>query len=343
MRVDASRSADVVRAADGANLVINAGLPDFNVKIMAAALRVGAHYQDMCSHLRDLRHAEQLRLHPRFKNAGLTALVNTGVAPGLTNLLAAELADGFDRVRRIGIRLLEDQDATTPVMSWSPRVIIDELSAPPLVYRGGRFALAEPFGEPTTFEFPKPFGPRRVVTIYGDEVATIPLYIKVGRVDMKSGGTDIDLGASLYAAGVLGGRPVSVGREKIAPRAFFERIAPKVPNPEEMRRLVKEGSVRNSWLLAAVDAEGVAGGRSTTRAVTAIFPDLRAVMRRRPGATYVSYPTALCAAAFSRIIPSIGKPGVFPPEALEASLRQRVLDDLRRAGVKFVRRAESKR
>lgn len=338
-KVDASRPAELARAARGADLVINAGLPDFNENVMAAALRSGAHYQDMCSHLKDLRHAEQLRSGARFRKAGLVALINTGVAPGLTNLLAADLADRFDRVRRIGIRLLEEQDATSPVMSWSPRVIIDELSAPPLVYRGGRFALAAPFGDPETFAFPRPFGPRRVVAIYGDEVATIPLYLDVEDVDMKSGGTDIDFGAALHAAGMFAAGPVAFGRERIAPREFFERVAPKVPTPAEMTRLVKKGSVKNSWLLAAVEAEGTAAGRLIVRAVTAVFPDLLDVMRRRPGATYVSHPTALCAAAFSRIIPAIQERGVLPPEALAAPLRRRVLTDLKREGVKFVTRS----
>jgi saccharopine dehydrogenase-like NADP-dependent oxidoreductase len=337
VRVDASRPRDVARAAKGADLVVNAGLPDFNANVMTAALAAGAHYQDMCSHLKDLRHAEQLRFRARFKKAGRVALINTGVAPGLTNLLAADLADGFDRVRRIGIRLLEEQDAAAPVMSWSPRVIIDELSATPLVFRNGSFGFAEPFGDAETFRFPAPFGPRRVVAIYGDEVATIPLYLRVDDVDMKSGGTDIDFGAALHAAGMFGAAPVAVGRERIAPRDFFERVAPKVPTPAEMARLVKEGSVRNSWLLAAVEAEGVASGRAASRVVTAVFPDLRETMRRRPGATYVSYPTALCAAAFSKAIPRIASPGVIPPEALAPSLRRRVVEDLRAQGVRFVR------
>ena len=339
VRVDASRPADVAKAAKGADLVINAGLPDFNLKVMAAALSVGANYQDLCSRLQDLRHAEQLRFHARFRRAGRVALFNTGVAPGLTNLLAAELASGLDRTRAIRIRLLEEQDADEPVMSWSPRVIVDELASPPLVLRAGRFGNVKPFSGAETFVFPKPFGPRRVVAVYGDEVATIPLYLKVREVDMKSGGTDIDFGAALFAAGLLGSKPVTIGRERVRPRDMLEAVAPKVPTPEEMRRLVEKGSVRNSWLLASVEAEGMLDGRRASRTVTAVFPDLRQVMRLRPGATYVSYPTALCAAAFSRIMPRIRTTGAMPPEALDGALRKTVLRDLKNAGVVFVRRS----
>ncbi|HTK04427.1 MAG TPA: saccharopine dehydrogenase NADP-binding domain-containing protein [Candidatus Eisenbacteria bacterium] len=342
VRVDASRTKDVARAAKGADLVINAGLPDFNLNVMAAALAAGAHYQDLCSRLEDLRHAEQLRLHGQFRKAGRVALFNTGVAPGLTNLLAAELAAGLDRTRAIRIRLLEEQDADEPVMSWSPRVIVDEMASPPLVYEKGRFGNVKPFSGAETFVFPRPFGPRRVVAVYGDEVATIPLYLKVGDVDMKCGGTDITFGESLFAAGLLGSTPVKIGGQSIRPRDLLEAVAPKVPTPAEMRRLIRQGKVRNSWLVAAVEAEGTLGGRRATRTVTAVFPDLRQVMRLHAGATYVSYPTALCAAAFSKTIPGLRTPGAIPPEALEGAVRKTVLRELKGAGVRFVRR-ESKR
>ncbi|MEY4744277.1 MAG: hypothetical protein RL272_222 [Candidatus Parcubacteria bacterium] len=342
MRVDASDVADLTRAVAGSDLIINAGLPDFNERVMAAALAVGSHYQDMCSRLADLRHAEQLRFDARFRRAGLTALFNTGVAPGLTNLLAAELADGFGRLRSLRIRLLEEQDAAVPVMSWSPRVIVDELASPPLVYRGGRFVLTKAFADAETFVFPRPFGPRRTVSIYGDEVATIPLYIKVRDVDMKSGGTDIEFGAAIQAAGLLSSEPVAVGGASVRPRDFFELIAPKVPTPEEMRRLVRDGSVRNSWLLAAVEAEGDCGGKRMVRTVTAVFPDLRSVMRRRPGATYVAYPTALCAAAFTRAIGESRRTGAYPPEALEAPMRRRILRELKAQGIAFSTRTKTK-
>lgn len=339
VRVDASSDASVARAARGTDLVINAGLPDFNLAVMRAALRIGAHYQDMCSRLEDLRHAEQISLDGEFRRAGLVALVNTGVAPGLTNLLAADLAAQFDRPRAVRVRLLEDQDADEPVMSWSPRVIIDELASPPLTFRRGRFGLTTAFADAETFAFPAPFGKRRVVSVYGDEIATLPLYLKgIRDADMKSGGTDIEFGAAISAAGMLSATPVRVGGATVRPRDVFEAVAPKVPSPAELRALVKKGSVRNAWLVASVEVDGAVRGRTVTRVAHAAFPDLRAVMRRHPGATYVAHPTAACAAAFSRIIPTLQRRGAFPPEALDVAARRAVLADVARAGI-TIRRA----
>jgi saccharopine dehydrogenase-like NADP-dependent oxidoreductase len=225
-------------------------------------------------------------------------------------------------------------------MSWSPRVIVDELASPPLVFRGGKFGNVKAFSGAETFAFPRPFGRRRVVAVYGDEVATLPLYLKVRDVDMKSGGTDIDFGAALAAAGLLDDRTIAVGRERVRPRDLLELVAPKVPTPAEMRKLVERGRVRNSWLVAAVEADGSAGGNAVTRSATAVFPDLRQVMKLRPGATYVAYPTALCAAAMSAAVPRIGRAGAMPPEALDRAIRRTVLRELKDAGVFFVRRGE---
>src|SRR5688500_18086725 len=132
VRVDASTPAEVAKAAQGFDLVVNAGLPDFNEKVMAAALAAKAHYQDLCSHLKDLRNAEQSRFDARFRKIGRTALFNTGVAPGLTNLLTAELARGFERRPAARIRPHEEQDADAPVWTWPPRVVGEELASPPL-------------------------------------------------------------------------------------------------------------------------------------------------------------------------------------------------------------------
>src|SRR3989338_6029756 len=110
--LDAARTGKIVKAAKGADLIINASLPDFNENIMRAALRVGANYQDLASRLADLKTVEQLKFHSRFRKAKLVGLINAGVAPGITNLLARLAADKLDEVRSIRFRLLEEQEAS---------------------------------------------------------------------------------------------------------------------------------------------------------------------------------------------------------------------------------------
>ena len=334
-RGDVRTMGDVEKVGAGSSIVINAGLPNLNRVIMGGALRIGAHYQDLCSHLADLKNAEQLRFHDAYRKAGLRALFNTGVAPGLTNLLAADLAERFDEVDQIRFRLIEDQDATRPIFTWSPTVLFDELMAPPLVYRKRRFRLVEPFSEPEQYEFPPPFGSRRVFNIYGDEVATIPKYLRCQGVDMKSGGADIDFGAALFHAGVLSTKRVTFRGRRLVPFDFFARLASAVPTPEATMALVRDGVVRNANLVVSVEVTGTVRRRKRLARVTAVYPDLKEILRRAPGATYISWPTAISAVAFTRALIRHDRPGAIPPEALPAELRARVRHDLELRGVHF--------
>ena len=334
-KVDVRTMKDIERAGKGSSIVLNAGLPNLNRVIMGGALRLGAHYQDMCSHLADLKNAEQLEFHKAFRDAGLRALFNTGVAPGITNLLAADLVEQFDEVDEIRFRLIEDQDSTRPIFTWSPTVLFDELMAPPLVYRKRRFRLVEPFSEPEQYEFPQPFGSRRVFNIYGDEVATIPRYLRCQSVDMKSGGADIDFGAALFHAGVLSRKRVTYQGRRLVPFDFFARLASAVPTPEATVALVRDGVIRNAHLVVSVEVTGIVRRRKRKARITAVYPDLKEILRRAPGATYISWPTAISAAAFTRALIRHDQPGVIPPEALPAELRARVRHDLELRGVSF--------
>jgi len=107
------------------DLIVNASLPNFNLNVMQVCLKVKSNYIDFCSLLKDLITPEQLSLHEDFKKAGLLAIINAGVSPGLTNIIAKQLSSKLDSIESINFRILEDQDQQ--VYSWSPEVILDEL------------------------------------------------------------------------------------------------------------------------------------------------------------------------------------------------------------------------
>ena len=48
------------------------------------------------------------------------------------------------------------------------------------------------FADSEKYSFPKPIGERPVFNIYGDEVSTIPLYIKTRNVSFKAGGSEVE-------------------------------------------------------------------------------------------------------------------------------------------------------
>jgi saccharopine dehydrogenase-like NADP-dependent oxidoreductase len=332
-RVDASKIKDVARAAKGYDLIINASIPRYNTNIMEAALKVNANYQDLCSELRNWKNPEQLPFHRRFKQAGLVGLINTGVAPGVTNLLAAEVAHKLDSVDEIKIRLIEDMQSSEFIFSWSTQVALDTIRANPLCYRNRRFIFLEPFGDAEDYEFPHPFGKKRLMNLYGDEIATLPLYLPVNNVCMKSGGADIDIARSIKGMGLLDDKPVDVKGKKVVPLDFFKSLAPHTPSPKEMSRMIKEKVVENAVFVSTVEGIGKQRGKSICMKSTVIYPDLKAITEKMEGATYISYPTGVSAAVFARIIPKIMECGVFPPEALSHEIRKEVLICLEKEGI----------
>lgn len=333
VELDAANIDEITDKAQGVNLIINASLPRFNENILEAALRVGAHYQDLASELADLKTAEQLKFDEKFKQADLIALINTGVAPGITNLLAKEAAGKLDEVDEIHFRCIEEQRTSEFIFTWSVETTLDELTSPPLVYRNGEFALTKPFEDSEEYEFPEPFGKRQAFSIYGDEVATVPLFIKTKIVDFKSSGADIEFSKALSRLGLFNKEPIKFNGGEIIPIEFFKKIAPKVPSPSKMKQLIDEGIIENAVFALVAEVVGKEQGQDVKIKMSASFPDLKEIQKTFPGATYISYPAGTAAYSFSKIIPKMKTAGVFPPEALNDEMRKDVMLNLERNGI----------
>jgi len=333
IELDASNIDEIADKARGVNLIINASLPRFNENILEAALRVGAHYQDLASELADLKTAEQLKFVERFKEAGLTALINTGVAPGITNLLAREAADKLDTVEEIHFRCVEEQKASEFIFAWSAETTLDDLTAPPLVFRNGVFLLTKPFEDSEEYEFPEPFGKRHAFSIYGDEVATVPLFIKTKIVDFKSSGSDIEFSKALSRLGLFSKEPMEFNGGRIIPLEFFKKIAPKVPSPQKMKQMIDEGIIENAIFALSVEVIGKEQKQDMRIKMSATFPDLKEITKTFPGATYISYPAGTAAYSFLKVIPKMKTAGVFPPEALNDEMRKEVMLNLEQNGI----------
>src|SRR4029078_11840874 len=107
------------KAAKSSHLVVNAGPAFLNKIVLRAALRLRAHYVDMASHQsNNAFHAEQLRFHKQFQAKNRVAVINAGVAPGLTNLMVARSAALLDKLDNVQVRLYENTGSREPVSRW---------------------------------------------------------------------------------------------------------------------------------------------------------------------------------------------------------------------------------
>src|ERR1700739_2785333 len=136
--VNARNLYGIVRAAKGCQLIVNASVSVFNEIVLRAALRLRAHYLDLSSHLtRNPFQPEQFRYSKKIEAKHCAALINTGAAPGLTNLLVKRAAEMLDEVISVQIRLYESTESDDPISQWSPLVSFDEAISQPRIYHQG--------------------------------------------------------------------------------------------------------------------------------------------------------------------------------------------------------------
>src|SRR5438309_8352375 len=245
--VNARNLPGIVKAAKGCHLTVNASASLFNEIVLRAALRLRAHYVDLSSHL--TRHpfrAEQFRYAKKFEEKNRTALINTGAAPGLTNLLVKRAAELLDEVEAVHIRLYESSESDDPISQWSPEVSFDEAVSHPRIYRDGKFRLGKRFSEIEKFRFPEPIGTARVVLAAQDEVATLPHFIPMRDLDVKIGGNEIDRLRRWHKLGRLS-----------KSRGMLRRHFPQTYSPRMIAKLIRQGILQNARFAAAVLVRGV--------------------------------------------------------------------------------------
>jgi NAD(P)-dependent dehydrogenase (short-subunit alcohol dehydrogenase family) len=314
----------VVRAARGCQLLVNASPAKFNESALRAALRLRAHYLDLSAHMvRNPFKAEQLAYAKRFEEKRRAAVINAGVAPGLTNLLVARAAEMLDALDTVHIRLYESTDGDAPVSQWSAEGTFDEAVSRPRVFRDGRFHLAKRFSERERFRFPAPIGEVSVVLAAQDEVGTLPYSLQLKQLDVKIGGNEIDRLRRWHRQGKLH-----------RSRGLIEARFPHTPTPRQVARLIRRGKLQNARFAAAVIAHGTRKDRPTEIRWDVTFPTLYQIRMRGLGVTPVSYGAAQMAALFVRYFPRDLR-GVLAPETLPAEIRQNILNAARTRGFRI--------
>jgi saccharopine dehydrogenase (NAD+, L-lysine forming) len=320
--VNARNLHGIVRAARGCQLIVNASASVFNQIVMRAALRLRVHYLDLSSHLtQNPFKAEQLAFTKRFEKKNRLALINTGAAPGLTNLLVKRAAEMLDELESVQIRLYESSESDDPISQWSPEGTFDEAISNPRVYRAGKFFMQKRFAELEKFRFPDPVGNANVVLAAQDEVATLPYFISMRNLDVKIGGNEFDRLRRWYKQGKLS-----------KSRGIVRHRFPQTLSPRKIASLIRQGILQNARFAAVVLATGIKRRSKEEQRLLirtdCIFPTLYQIRQQGLYTTPVAYATAHVAALFIKFFPRDLR-GVFPPEALPAETRRAIIAGIR--------------
>ncbi|EFJ32029.1 hypothetical protein SELMODRAFT_86863 [Selaginella moellendorffii] len=190
--VDIEDLNSVAQAIEGAKLVIHSAGP-FQRKnrctVLEAAIETKVPYIDVCD---DLTHAQLAKsLHNKAVEAGVPAIITTGLYPGVSNIMAAELVR-LARESSAGSRPRELRFSyfTAGSGGVGPTILATSfllLSEQVLTYSKGKVVKLDPFSGERIVDFGKAVGKRSVFLINLPEVTTAHEILNIPNVTAKFG------------------------------------------------------------------------------------------------------------------------------------------------------------
>lgn len=269
---------------------------------------------------------DALELDERARAQGVTAIVDCGVAPGLSNLLAGYAAARLDPCRRVEIYVGGLPRERTPPFEYkaafSPADVLEEFVRPARLVVGGQVVTREALEELETLELP---GVPPLEAFLTDGLRSLVETLDVP--DMKEKTLRYPGHARLMHAfretGLFGRQPVDVKGVRVKPLDLLETLL--FP-----RWAYAEGE--EDLTVMRVLARGQESGRPT-----ALQWDLLDHYDREKGWPSMARTTGFPCAIFARLLAGgrIPSKGVLPPERLggEAGIVEHVFAELAARGV----------
>ncbi len=351
VKVDA-RDVDLVAGlAQGADLLINAVIPEWDDPLMKAALKAKTHYLDMATRVEngtiDDGYLLQIALDDDFKAIGRTALIHTGMTPGVTNTLAAIGYEEMDRCEAVRIRAGGYFKSEVPVQVWSQETYYIDSQTPTLYFQDGEFHRAAPFDGWEYVEFPPPVGKLAAVLHEHEECSTLPRFLpKLGEKGLKhmdfklAGGEEgMKKAKILVETGLASPLARDIRGQKVRPIDVLVDCLPASAPKEEIAKLAAEGRIvdEGAYMIDLYANEN----EPATETFWVFPPNIQQVTKLIPGANRISYGTSTPAAIYAGYLldGTVDQRGVLPPEALTRAVRLKYVEDLKRAGLRIARRS----
>lgn len=301
------------RYLQDALVLVNAAAPKLNERLLNLAEAIRAHAVDLASDMYDEETQKtltfaQYRHDEALKSLGLAALINLGIAPGVTNFLVGGrvheiLSQGRKdlTVEGVNLYLLEDIDSDEIVFSWSPLVALEELAQRPRVIEHSRITVLEPFSSPRSYLFPHETRPTRQYPLYQEELLSFHRsFPEIRQVGVWTGGAEVELIKSLYKLNLLSKRLIDA-RPGLTVEGVVRAIMPGMNKPRRIEEYLRTGVIRRAHFAAAGEirvSEQIRNDRQTLiETVGLSYHRYRGVLDTPyAGATYISYPTGVGAA-----------------------------------------------
>jgi lysine 6-dehydrogenase len=316
--LDCTDEAAAAAAFKGYHVVVNCAFtPGRFLNVTRAALAAGAHYLDLTSAGEE---PKQKALHEEFKKKGITAILDMGTAPGLSNLMAVYCMNRLDRTESIDYKwavvdVVPPAEHTRPLY-WGYGIegIMYLVSAPSWVYEDGQVRNEEPRARPERFRFKDPVGeqvimgfphpePRMLAESFPDAGFKHIMYRQAFDPDSEKKYCFLrDLGFHRLD-------PIEVKGVKVAPFDVLKTLLDQLP-PERKKpaHIISEGNcIAQGWK---------DGKKVEVRLMIRTSPDSDMHRRYTAKGAFGSYRTGICGAMAGVMLGRglIEKKGVYPPE-----------------------------
>ncbi|KAA0215564.1 MAG: saccharopine dehydrogenase family protein [Leptolyngbya sp. PLA3] len=324
LQLDLSDTHALARAIAPFDIVLGALASHLGFQTLRTVIEAKKNYADISFMPEDALELDQLA-----KKNGVTAVVDCGVAPGMSNLLsgyAVSLLDSCDNIEiYVGGLPRERCWPFQYKAGFAPADVIEEYTRPVRIVENGRTVIRQALTEPELLDFPG-IGSLEAVNTDGlrSLAATLPVPSMKEKTLRYPG--HYELMRVLRAIGLFSKEPVDVNGVCVRPLDLLSTLMfpmwtyqPGEPDLTVMRVL----------------ADGTRDGRRLRLAW-----DLLDQLDPATGFTSMSRTTAFPCAIMARRIASgrLARPGVLPPERLadDHALVADVLDQLDRRGVRFL-------
>ena len=232
VEVDASSRDEVAAAMKGMDGVLCALPYHFNLQMARLAVATGVHFTDLGGHTAIVN--RQRELDDQAREHGVSVVPDTGLAPGMVNILAQAGIDALDRVNAIRLWVGGLPRNPKPPLNYqivySLEGMLDYYVTPATILRDGRRTRVEALSGLEHLEFPEPVG-RLEAFFTGGGTSALPFRYE-GRVDTLEYKTlrypgHARIMRAIRELGLLSDREVVHNGSRVNPRKFFiEQIKP---------------------------------------------------------------------------------------------------------------------
>lgn len=280
MQVDGSKKENIVAAARGVDLIVNAMPLDFGKNVLEAALEVKANYQDFAAAENIVDTGDPYNnwvegikymysdYGKRFAEIGKTAVIGTGSAPGLMCVLASRTIRELDSCDTINMLVYEGVEAKRFLpFWWSPLVALSDMMEDAFAYENGEIIRTVPFSRPAVRKFPEMDNEEVTMVEHAHDE---PVYMGINsekffkgakNIYFKYGGVGINFARPLYRAGLLSTEKETIEGVEIVPfDVILSHVPPAPRTKEEVKEILDEGIISDTGAFV-VECIGKKGGK----------------------------------------------------------------------------------